>query len=127
MTEGRRSADERVILVQPDHNADDIARVETLRRLGPRRVPKGRGSKDGLRQNRKAVTLEYRFGLRRSQKCQILDRPWLGVYGRRHGIDDRIVGIVGKDADNFHSRFYVRVCLIDDAERRFAARDQTKG
>src|SRR5215468_5959977 len=71
MTEGRRSADERVILVQPDHNADDIARVETLRRLGPRRVPKGRGSKDGLRQNRKAVTLEYRFPTGKSRTdCQ---------------------------------------------------------
>src|SRR6516225_5479647 len=38
-----------------------------------------------------------------------------------------MVGIVGKDADNFHSRFYLRVCLIDDAERRFAACNQTKG
>src|SRR5215472_1184156 len=45
----------------------------------------------------------------------------------RHRIDDRILGIVGKDADNFHSRFYLRVCLIDDAERRSAACDHTKG
>src|SRR6516225_5168924 len=38
-----------------------------------------------------------------------------------------MVGIVGKDADHFHSRFYLRVCLIDDAERRFAVCDHTKG
>src|SRR6516162_9720166 len=107
--------------------------VRTMSALPPKadinarslRSPAGSGC--GLCQHREAVTLEYRFGRRRSQKRQILDRPGLSVHGRRHRIDDWIVGVVGKDADNFHSRFYLRVCLIDDAERRFAVCDHTKG
>src|SRR6516165_1300638 len=31
------------------------------------------------------------------------------------------MSVVGKDADNFHSRLYLRVGLIDDAERRLGA------
>jgi ATP-dependent DNA ligase len=30
-----------------------------------------------------------------------LDRPRLGVHGRRHRIDDRIVRIVGENADDY--------------------------
>ena len=51
------------------------------------------GSGCGLCQHREAVTLEYRLHRRRPQKRQILDRSWLGVHGRRHRIDDRMMAI----------------------------------
>jgi hypothetical protein len=63
------------------------------------------GSGCGLCQHREAVTFEYRFGRRRPQKCQILDRLWLGVHHSRHRIDDRIVRIVGENAEDFHAGF----------------------
>src|SRR6516225_2349057 len=84
-------------------------------------------SRNWLCEEIEAVVFEDRLGCLRAQERQILGRIGLGGCRQRHGIDDRIVGIVGKDADNFHSRFYLRVCLIDDAERRFAACDHTKG
>src|SRR6516162_3471168 len=70
----------------------DITAAQTNVRFVPKADVNARslrstaGSGRGLCQHREAVTLEYRFGRRRSQKRQILDRPGLGVHGRRHRI-----------------------------------------
>ena len=107
-----------------------VGATRAERRISIRFVPKAdvnarsvrspAGSGCGLCQHREAVTLEY-HGRRRSQKRQILDRPGLGVHGRRHRIDDRVMRIVGENADDFHVGLDLGIGCVDDAERRLAA------
>ena len=46
------------------------------------------------------------------------------VIGRRHRIGDRLVRIGREGADDLHARIDLGIGLVDDAERRFAARHQ---
>src|SRR6516225_5502947 len=88
---------------------------------------KGRKSRGPLYQEIETVSFEDRFCSLRAQERQILGGIWLGGRRQRSRINDWIVRIVGKNADNLHIRLHLSIRLIDNAERSVAARDQTEG
>ena len=84
-------------------------------------------SRGRLYEEIETVAFEDRLHCLRTQERQILVGIGLGGRRQRHWIDDWIMGVVGKYADNFHSGLYLSIGLINYAERCFTARDQTEG
>ena len=76
-------------------------------------------------QEGEAIGLEDRLGGRRAQEREIARRP--RAWRRSSPRPDRTIGgceSVGKRADDLHARLDLGVGLVDDAERRLAARHQ---
>src|SRR6202035_367386 len=76
-----------------------------------------------LAQDREAVALEYGLGRGRAQEAEVAFGLRLRRGGRRERIDDRRMRVRREAADDLHARLDLGVGLVDDAERRLAARD----